>query len=72
MVYETPNKIEINKKGTCSVEFTSKAKEETITVKLSDGAENPKYEDYKDYSVDCANNTATVKETHNYTKKPLQ
>ncbi|MBE6769516.1 MAG: Stk1 family PASTA domain-containing Ser/Thr kinase [Ruminococcaceae bacterium] len=72
MVYETPNKIEINKKGTCSVEFTSKVKEESVTVKLSDGAENPTYKDYKDYRVNCENNTIIGEETHQYPKKPNQ
>lgn len=72
MIYETPNKLEINKKETCSVEFTSKVKQENITVKLSDGAENPTYKDYKDYKVDCENNTATETKTYDYAKKPIQ
>ena len=72
MVYETQNKIEINKKGTCPVEFTSKVKEESVTVKLSDGAENPTYKDYKDYRVNCENNTIIGEETHQYPKKPNQ
>ena len=72
MVYETQNKVEINKKGTCPVEFTSKVKEESVTVKLSDGAENPTYKDYKDYRVNCENNTIIGEETHQYPKKPNQ
>ena len=72
MVYETQNKIEINKKGTCPVEFPSKVKEESVTVKLSDGAENPTYKDYKDYRVNCENNTIIGEETHQYPKKPNQ
>ena len=72
MVYETQNKIEINKKGTCPVEFTSKLKQESVTVKLSDGAENPTYKDYKDYRVNCENNTIIGEETHQYPKKPNQ
>lgn len=70
MVYETPNKIEINKKGTCTVEFTSKEKEAKVTVKLSDG--DNAYKDYKDYKVDCTTNTATETVTYNYPKKATE
>ncbi len=72
MIYETPNKIEINKKGTCSVEFTSKVKQENITVKLSDGAENPTYEDYMNYKVDCEKNEVLEETTYEYPKKEVE
>jgi hypothetical protein len=70
IVVEVVNKIEINKKGTCTVEFTSKEKEAKVTVKLSDG--DNAYKDYKDYKVDCTTNNATETVTYNYPKKATE
>ena len=65
------DKIEINNKGTYSVEFTTQKKTvDKVTVKLSkDGLA---YDEYKDYSVDCVANTATETKTYDYPRKTNQ